>query len=133
MTAGAEFKEFADHLATLSSAPIAEDMAGALGDIWVGKARGVMGRDTNQLHNRTRLATVTGTRRNAVAVVEADTPYAGFHSYGTRWQAPNRFWDRGRDAAETAAKGVVGAAVVGSIERVLISGGVWRPVWRQRA
>ena len=131
-SASAEFAEFAKHLLTLSDAPIAEDMAGALSDVWVERAKAVMGHDTNQLNNRTRLVSVTGSRRNAVAVVEADTPYAGYHNYGNRWTAPNRFWNEGQEAAEDAANGVVGARAIGSIERLLVSGGVWNPIWRQR-
>jgi phage gpG-like protein len=130
--AGAEFAEFAKHLLTLADAPIAKEMVGALGDIWVERSKVVMGHDTNQLHNRTKVTSVTGSKRNALAVVDADTPYAGFHNYGNRWTAPNRFWNEGHDAAEDAANGVVGARAIGSIERLLVSGGVWNPIWRPR-
>jgi len=130
-SAGQDFAKFAERLASLADAPVAKDMAGALADIWVTKAKQVMGHDTNQLNNRTKVTSVTGSRRNALAVVDADTPYAGYHNYGNRWTAPNRFWNEGNDAAEDAANGVTGARALGSIERMLISGGVWQPVWRQ--
>jgi phage gpG-like protein len=131
-SAGAEFAEFAKRLTALSGVPVAKDMAGALADIWVTKSKRVMGHDTNQLNNRTEVTSVTGSKRDALAVVDADTPYAGWHNYGNSRTPPNRFWNEGLDAAEAAANGVTGTKVVGSIERMLISGGTWNPSWRPR-
>ena len=123
-----EIRDFADHFADLARAPIATDVVETLADIWVDESQTVMGRDTNQLYNRTKVETVSGSATTATATVVADTPYAGYHNYGNRWTAPNRFWDAGLEEAERQAGGQVAARVSTSIERVLVSGGVWNPV-----
>ena len=97
-----------------------------LADEWVTVARKRVGVDTGQLRARTALSRISTTRSSGEAWVIADTPYAGFHNYGTRYTAPNRFWNWGRDAAERTAQNL-GGRVGTSIERALVSGGVWNP------
>ena len=72
------------------------------------------------------VTSISGTASHAEATVQADTPYAGYHNYGTRTQAPNRFWDMGLDAAEAKARELEGR-VGGQIQRALDSGGSWNP------
>ena len=94
-----------------------------LADIWVDKSRRVVGVDTGQLKARIGVTAIRAGGSEATADLDADTPYAGFHNYGTRYQRPNRFWNEGRDAAEQEARRLEGR-VGSSIERALVSGGV---------
>lgn len=97
-----------------------------LADMWVDTARRTMGYDTGQLYHRTGLARISSTASRAEATIVADTPYAGFHNYGTRYQAPNRFWNEGRDRAEAEARRLDGRLGT-EIRRALESGGSWNP------
>ena len=121
-----QLDEFVRRLKQLDDPDAPAGIVEGLADMWVDKARTQMGKDTWQLYNRTGLVSLRATARHAEAVVQADTPYAGFHNYGTRYQAPNRFWDDGRDAAEREAQRL-GGKVGTQIERVLSSGGSWNP------
>lgn len=105
---------------------IAFGLVEGLADVWVDRSRRTVGVDTGQLKARIGVVSIRSTGATAEADLEADTPYAGFHNYGTRYTAPNRFWDDGRAAALVEARRLEGR-VGSSIERSLTSGGVWNP------
>lgn len=125
---GSDFDEFQRMFARLIGST--DDAVGiiveGLADEWVDVARRKMGKDTGQLYARTGLRELRSTRASGTAVVVAETPYAGFHNYGTRYVAPNRYWNHGRDAAANTAD-ALGGKIRTSIERALTSGGVWNP------
>lgn len=121
-----ELDEIADRFDALGRAPVAKDIATALADEWIRVARNVVGVDTGQLKARTRIVSITGTPGHAEAILEADTPYAGYHNYGTWRTPPNRFWTYGADAAELLSRRL-GAPLQAEVSRVLKSGGVWNP------
>ena len=97
-----------------------------LADLWIDTAKRRMGKDTHQLETRTMVQSVRARASGATADLIADTPYAGFHNYGTRHQKPNRFWDLGLETAEREANRL-GLSIETQIQRVLESGGVWNP------
>lgn len=103
-------------------------IAEGLADLWIDTAKQRMGKDTWQLFNRTGVGSLSASPRGAHAevIVEADTPYAGFHNYGNRYTPPNGFWNMGRDTAEQRAR-QLGGEIETQIRRVLTSGGVWNP------
>ena len=122
-----QLERFAKGLRKLERDPDAiGGLTEALADVWVDAARRRMGYDTGQLYNRTGLVSLRSSPSTATATVEADTPYAGFHNYGTRWTRPNRYWDHGLEAAGRAVTRLDGK-LSGHIERVLVSGGDWNP------
>lgn len=97
-----------------------------LADEWVSVARQRMGHDTGQLDARTGVRSISGGTSKATAVVQADTPYAGFHNYGNRYTPPNLFWNHGRDAAVRMVD-QIGGRLETQLRRALNSGGVWSP------
>ena len=109
--------------------PVVEGIIGGLADLWVDTGRAHVGWDSGQTYRRTRIDTLSATRSRGEARVESDTPYAGYHNYGTRFQPPNRYWDLGQDAAEAAARRLEGE-VRTEARRVLESGGEWKPARR---
>lgn len=121
-----QLDRFAKRLRELDDPDAAGAIVEGLADLWLDTARRRMGKDTFQLYNRTGMRSLRMSSRQARADIEADTPYAGHHNYGTRYQAPNRFWNVGRDAAEAKA-GELGGELATQIRRHLTSGGVWNP------
>jgi len=121
-----QLDQFATRLKKLGDVDAAGAIVEGLADLWVDASRRKMGYDTGQLYNRTGVVRLSSTARHAEADLEADTPYAGFHNYGTRFQGPNRFWDYGLDTAEAEARRLEGR-VGAQIGRMLESGGVWNP------
>lgn len=121
-----QLDRLAKRLRTLGDPDAPAAIVEGLADLWVDTARTEMGYDTGQLYNRTGVASISGGRTRAEAWVEADTPYAGFHNYGNRYTPPNRFWNKGRDAAEREARRI-GGDIETQLRRVLESGGVWNP------
>jgi phage gpG-like protein len=128
VTVDSDFAEFERMLANLigSSGDACGQITEGLADEWVDVARQRVGVDTGQLRARTGLSRLTTSRSSGEAWVIADTPYAGFHNYGNRYTPPNRFWNHGRDSAEQLANSL-GGKIGTSIERALVSGGVWNP------
>ena len=121
-----QLDQFADRLRRLGDTDAPAALVEGLADMWVDASRRRMGYDTGQLYNRTQVTRITGTASHAEADLTADTPYAGFHNYGTRFQPPNRFWDHGLDVAEQEARRLEGK-VGAQIRRTLESGGTWNP------
>lgn len=121
-----QLERFADRLVKLGDGDAPVAIVEGLADLWVDTAKQRMGHDTWQLDNRTELTRLDSTGSKATARVEADTPYAGFHNYGTRYVPPNRFWNHGRDAAEQKAR-QIGGQIESQIRRSLTSGGSWNP------
>jgi len=121
-----QLDQFADRLRKLGDTDAPAAIVEGLADLWIDTSRRRMGYDTGQLYNRTGVTRISGTASHAEARLEADTPYAGFHNFGTRFQGPNRFWDYGLEAAEAEARRLEGR-VAGQIRGVLESGGVWNP------
>ena len=122
-----------DELETLrrTLARIASDTGGfqiveALADIWVDESQRVAPVDTGQLKARINVKSVRDMGSRSEAVIQSDVPYAGFVEYGTRYQAPNPYFRRGRTQAE-AEVGRVGVKLQSQLARVLDSGGVWSP------
>ena len=98
----------------------------ALADIWVEESQRTAPVDTGQLRARINVTSIQDRGRSAEATLQADTPYAGFVEYGTRYQAPNPYFRRGRDQAEREV-GRVGVRMESQLRRALTSGGVWNP------
>lgn len=121
-----QLDKFARNLRTLGDADAAGGIVEGLADLWIDTAKRRVGVDTGQLKNRTQVVRISSTAAHGEADLEADTPYAGFHNYGTRHQRPNRFWDAGLESAEAEAQRLEGR-VGAQIERALTSGGVWNP------
>jgi len=121
-----ELDQFRQTLHRLQQEPLAVPFVETLADEWLNEARSTVGVDTGQLKARINLVSLRGSAMNAEARIHADTPYAGFHNYGTRYTAPNRFWNKGQDAAVSLADRLGGRLRTG-IERALSSGGVWNP------
>lgn len=119
--------EFEIRLRMLEGAPIAVDMVTDLAGVWYERADKQVGVDTGQTKRRTKIKSITGSGAKASALLESDTPYAGFHNYGTSRTAPNRYWSDGMADAERVARDELGSVVFSEIGRVLASGGVWNP------
>lgn len=98
----------------------------ALADIWIAKSQAVVPVDTGQLRARTNVTSIRSAGSKGEADLQADTPYAGFVEYGTRYVAPRPFFRDGRDAAGQAANRA-GGRIGSEIRRSLQSGGVWNP------
>lgn len=98
----------------------------ALADVWVTKSQQVVPVDTGQLRARTNVVSVRSAGVRGEADLQADTPYAGFVEYGTRYVAPRPFFRDGRDAAARAADRL-GGRLGSELRRSLDSGGVWNP------
>ena len=98
----------------------------ALADIWVDEAKLTAPVDTGQLRARTTLVSVRDMGSRAEATVQSDVPYAGFVEYGTRYQAPNPYFRRGRDQA-AAEVDRIGVRLQSQLRRALVSGGSWNP------
>ena len=98
----------------------------ALADIWVDEAKRTAPVDTGQLRARTTLVSVRDMGSRAEATVQSDVPYAGFVEYGTRYQAPNPYFRRGRDQA-AAEVDRIGVRLQSQLRRALVSGGSWNP------
>lgn len=124
-----QIDQFAKRLRDLDDPEAVEGLTRGIADQWVERAKRQMGKDTLQLFDRTDIEWVKATSYRGEAMVKADTPYAGFHNYGTRSQAPNRFWSDGMLEAERRAN-ELGGEIGRSIERALTSGGSWNPIRR---
>lgn len=121
-----DLDEFADRLRNVADTNYAVPIVEALVEHGVEVMHDTMSVDTGQLQARTGITYVGGTASRAEAEWQADTPYAGWHNYGTRHQAPNGFADRGVLAMEQAAE-AIGGQVATQVERQLVSGGVANP------
>ena len=102
------------------------EIADGLAQAWIDKSRQVVPVDTGQLKHRTTVVSVRGGRTSGEAEVQADTPYAGFVEYGTRYMAPRPFFRQGRDHAVAVAN-ELGGRLENELRRSLESGGVWNP------
>ena len=113
-------------LASIAADSGAFPIVEALADIWVDESQRTAPVDTGQLRARINVSSVVSSGRNAQATIQADTPYAGFVEYGTRYQAPNPYFRRGRDQA-VAEVGRFGVRLETQLRRALDSGGSWNP------
>lgn len=102
------------------------EIVDALADVWISESQRRVPVDTGQLRARTNIVSVRSAGVRAEADLQADTPYAGFVEYGTRYVAPRPFFRDGRDAAVKAADRL-GARLGSEIRRSLDSGGSWNP------
>lgn len=97
-----------------------------LADVWVQDAQRTVPVDTGQLRARTNVVSIRASGRSAEATLQADTPYAGFVEYGTRYVPPRAFFRGGRDKAAQVAGGL-GGRLESQLRRALTSGGSWSP------
>lgn len=98
----------------------------ALADVWISESQRKVPVDTGQLKARTNVVSVRSAGVRGEADLQADTPYAGFVEYGTRYVAPRPFFRDGRDAAKRAGD-AAGGKIGSELRRSLDSGGVWNP------
>ena len=98
----------------------------AVADEWIDVAHETMGIDTSQLWNRTAVVDVSRSGAGATADLVADTPYAGWHNYGSYKNPPNRFWNDGQRAAWSFADAAA-EPLEASIASSMKSGGTWKP------
>lgn len=117
-----------DRLARMGgdAADIAFAVVEGLADVWVRESQRVVPVDTGQLRARTAVVSVRSAGVAADADLMADTPYAGFVEYGTRYVGPRPFFRGGRDEAARVADGL-GGRLESELRRTLDSGGVWNP------
>ena len=94
----------------------------AAAEAWVVTAQAVMGVDTGQLRARTGITFLSDTE----AELQADTPYASYNSYGTRFQVGTGFWEAGQREAESLLRDF-GAQYESVIGESIESGGHPRP------
>lgn len=97
-----------------------------LADVWIKESQRVVPVDTGQLRARTNVVSIRSAGRSSNADLHADTPYAGFVEYGTRYVGPRPFFRDGRDQAARVADGL-GGRIESQIRRSLDSGGSWNP------
>ena len=109
-------------LGSITAGPVAGAMLKALADVWVTESKRKVPVDTGQLKARIAVTAVSSSR----ATVQADTPYAGFVEYGTRYQRPQPYFRPGELAARDAGE-QMGAAIETELRRSLTSGGVFNP------
>ncbi len=102
------------------------EIVDALADVWITESQRTVPVDTGQLRARTTIVSVRSTGVRGEADLQADTPYAGFVEYGTRYMSPRPFFRDGRDAAKRAAD-AAGGKIGSQIRRSIDSGGVWNP------
>lgn len=102
------------------------ELVEALADVWISESQRTVPVDTGQLRARTTLVSVRSSGVRGEADLQADTPYAGFVEYGTRYVAPRPFFRDGRDAAARAAA-KAGGRIGSELRRSLESGGSWNP------
>ena len=113
-------------LASIAADSGAFPIVEALADIWVDESQRTAPVDTGQLRARINVTSVVSSGRNAQATIQADTPYAGFVEYGTRYISPNPYFRRGRDQA-AAEVDRFGVRLETQLRRALDSGGSWNP------
>lgn len=123
-----DLDQLAKRLRSLSgdAADAALQIVEGLADVWVKDSQRTVPVDTGQLRARTAIRSVRSAGVSAEADLVADTPYAGFVEYGTRYVAPRPFFRDGRDEAARVADGL-GGRIESQIRRSLDSGGVWNP------
>jgi hypothetical protein len=129
MTASFDLSELAELVANVeraAAADIAFPLAAGLADVWVDYSQAHVPVDTGQTKARTAVQSVTSSGARAHAEVISDTPYAGYIDQGTSRTPPRPYFRGGRDAAADAAR-ELGGQVGTSIERMIVSGGVWNP------
>lgn len=110
----------------LGSDPGAVEIVDELAQLWVDVSRERVPVDTGQLQARIGVRQVSGSGVRGEAWVDADTPYAGFVEFGTRYVPPRPYFRAGEDAARQAAH-QLGGRLGTELRRALVSGGVWNP------
>jgi len=98
----------------------------ALADIWVEESQRKVPVDTGQLKARINVTSIREMGNRAEATLQADTPYAGFVEYGTRYQRPQPYFRPGRDKAAGEVDRF-GVSMSSAMARALKSGGSWNP------
>lgn len=121
-----ELDQYVNRLQRLARDGIAGPIIEGAADVWVAEAKRTAPIDTGQLQARIGIEQLDLRGSRASATIVSDVPYASFVNFGTRFQPPKPYFDRGEQAARKALAGV-GRRLEASIELALESGGVINP------
>jgi HK97 gp10 family phage protein len=123
-----DFDQLAKRLSKVAAdaGELAFGIAEGLGDVWVKESQRTVPVDTGQLRARTALQSVTSAGVRAEATIIAETGYAGYVEYGTRYQRPQPYFRQGRDRAAAEADRL-GGKIESELRRVLDTGAAWNP------